>query len=199
MNPITHALVGWCVAESVPGLGKRERALVVGAAVAPDLDGLGIVPELVTRNGPTPLLWWSSYHHVLAHNLAFSCLVAVLAGVLATTRRTIVALLAFIAVQLHFLCDVVGSRGPDGYEWPIPYFYPFAARPEISWSGQWRLNAWPNILITIVLLGVTFVLAWRRGYSPVGLFSERADRAFVGALRARFGQDVATVVEGRRA
>lgn len=47
MNPITHGLVGWCLAETVPGLGLRERSVIVAAAVAPDLDGLGIVPEFL--------------------------------------------------------------------------------------------------------------------------------------------------------
>lgn len=185
MNPITHALTGWCLAETTPRLTNRQRGIVVIASVAPDLDGVGIVPEFLTRNGPRPLLWWSEYHHLLAHNLAFACLVAAVAGVAARTNRALTALLAFVAVHLHFLEDIVGSRGPDGYEWPIPYLYPFRS-PELSWSGQWKLNAWPNIVITIVLLGVTFALAWRWGYSPVGLVSSRADRAFVAALRARF-------------
>jgi inner membrane protein len=185
LNPITHGLTGWCLAETAPRLTNRQRGIVVIASVAPDLDGFGIVPELLTRNGSCPLLWWSEYHHVLAHNLIFACLVAIVAGVAARTHRALTALLAFVAVHLHFLEDFVGSRGPDGYEWPIPYLYPFHS-PELSWSGQWKLNAWQNIVITLLLLGVTFFLAWRRGYSPVGLVSARADRAFVAALRARF-------------
>jgi len=31
----------------------------------PDLDGLGIIPELLTRNSSHPLLWFSLYHHSL--------------------------------------------------------------------------------------------------------------------------------------
>lgn len=185
MNPITHGLTGWCLAETAPRLTNRQRGIVVLASLSPDLDGLGIVPELLTRNGQRPLLWWSEYHHLLGHNLAFACLVAALAGVAARTNRALTTLLAFVAVHLHFLGDLVGSRGPDGYEWPIPYLYPLPS-PELSWSGQWKLNSWQNILITLFLLGITFFLAWRRGYSPVGLFSARADRAFVAALRARF-------------
>jgi len=33
---------------------------------------------------------------------------------------------------------------------------------------------------------VTLYLAWARGYSPVEMVSERADREFVAALRRRF-------------
>lgn len=156
------------------------------AGIAPDLDGLGIVPELLTRNGPHPLLWWSEYHHLLAHNLPFAGVAALAAAIASRASRGTTALLAFLAVHLHLLGDLVGSRGPDGYQWPIPYLYPFSRSPELSWGLQWKLNAWPNVLITLVLMAVCFVLAWRRGYSPIGLVSSRADGAFVGALRGRF-------------
>ena len=33
----------------------------------PDFDGLGVVAEILTRDRAQPLLWWSGYHHVLAH------------------------------------------------------------------------------------------------------------------------------------
>jgi predicted amidophosphoribosyltransferase len=49
------------------------------------------------------------------------------------------------------------------------------------------LNAWPNVAITILLLLVTFWLAWQRGYSPVEMISKKADSAFVDALRRRLG------------
>lgn len=100
-------------------------------------------------------------------------------------NRVKVALLVFAGVHLHLLEDIAGSRGPDGYQWPIPYLYPFSDSVAIAWDGQWALNAWQNITITIVLLVATFVLAWSRGYSPVGLFSQRADAAFVATLRRR--------------
>jgi membrane-bound metal-dependent hydrolase YbcI (DUF457 family) len=186
LNPITHALASWCLAESAPRLTNRGRGIVVLAGIAPDVDGVGIVPELLTRNGPHPLLWYSDYHHLLAHNLSFACLAGFAAALAARGNRALTASLAFLAVHLHFLCDIAGSRGPDGYQWPIPYLYPFSRRPELGWAGQWRLNGWQNIAITLALLAVTFALAWRRGYSPIGLLSSRADRAFVTTLRARF-------------
>jgi hypothetical protein len=59
---------------------------------------------------------------------------------------------------------------------------------ELTWSGQWQLNAWPNFAITGALLALMFYLAWRRGFSPLEMVSGRADRAFVKALRERFGE-----------
>ena len=85
MSPVTHFFAGWLLASVSPTgrpttLTRREKALVVAAAVAPDIDGLGIIPELLTRNTSHPLLWFSEYHHSL-HTLAFA-LVCTLAGYL---------------------------------------------------------------------------------------------------------------------
>lgn len=186
MNPITHALSGWVLAQGVPRLEHRDRAIVVASVIAPDVDGFGMLPELLTRHSREPLLWWTEYHHLLAHNLLFAIVAGTAAAVLASARNRVrVALVAFAGVHLHLFEDVIGSRGPDGYQWPIPYLYPFSNAVSLTWDGQWFLNAWQNIVITIVLLVATFALAWWRGYSPVGLFSRRADEAFVAALRRR--------------
>ncbi|MGD8946257.1 MAG: hypothetical protein PVI62_06330, partial [Desulfobacterales bacterium] len=61
-------------------------------------------------------------------------------------------------------------------------------RWQLTWDGQWTLNAWPNILFTGVLLGVTLYLAWRRGFSPLEMISKKADAAFVSTLRRKFGE-----------
>jgi membrane-bound metal-dependent hydrolase YbcI (DUF457 family) len=186
MNPITHALAGWCLAESCPSLGPRERGLIVLASVASDVDGFGALPELLTRNSSNPLFWWTDYHHVLAHNFAFAALAGAIAAIVAARRPLTVGILAFVAVHIHLLGDIAGSRGPDGYNWPIPYLYPFASEPALSWWGQWALNGWQNIAITVVMLAAVFSLAWNRGHSPLGLMSRGADAAFVAALRSRF-------------
>lgn len=61
-----------------------------------------------------------------------------------------------------------------------------------TWSGQWELNAWPNFIVTIVLLIITFYFAWKRGHSPLELVSRRADHALVAALHQRFGTPAST-------
>lgn len=191
MSPVTHFLVGWMVANVPSRVGRRERAAIALAGVAPDLDGLGAIPEFLTKHSSHPLLWFTEYHHVLGHNLAFAVIVAVVCFAVARQRRWLTALLAFVSLHLHLLGDVVGARGPDGYQWPVPYLAPFSERWTWTWSGQWALNAWPNFVITGVCLVLTFYLAWRRGYSPIEMVSPRADRAFVAALRARFPLAVA--------
>jgi hypothetical protein len=259
MSPVTHFFAGWLLASVSPTgrpttLTRREKALVVAAAVAPDIDGLGIIPELLTRNTSHPLLWFSQYHHSL-HTLAFAlvCTLAayLIAGPLAgltfstvipgrrsrfsdftfgafikgrrraalfpdfilspdnrklrptvyldsdtrepqaSARRSashpgLTAFLVFISFNLHILCDLIGARGPDGDQWPIPYLKPFSNAIQLTWHGQWALNGWQNFMITGIFLLATFWIAWRYGSSPVELVSEPANQALVRTLRQRF-------------
>jgi inner membrane protein len=188
MNPITHLLLGWTIANTDSSLVLRERAAITLAGVVPDLDGLGLVAEVMTSGSQHELLWWSTYHHTALHNLTFAFLVAAVCSI-STGRRWRVAVLAFISFHIHLLGDILGSRGPGNDHWPIPYLMPFSDAWKFVWSGQWALNAWPNIVITIVLLAICFYLAWKRGYSPLEMVSARADGAFVQTLRRRFPKD----------
>ena len=184
VSPVTHFLVGWLVANTAD-LDRRERAVVTIAGVVPDIDGVGAITETLTRHSDKPLLWFSEYHHILAHNLGTALLVAAVSFLVAT-RRWKTAALAFVSFHLHLLGDLIGGRGPDGYQWPIHYLLPFSDRWQWTWQGQWELNAWPNFVITIAALLVTFYLASKRGYSPLEIFSASADRTFVETLRYRF-------------
>ena len=167
-------------------LERRERAAVALAGVAPDLDGLGIIPELLTRGSAHPLPWFSEYHHILGHNIGFAIVVTIAGFLFARAQRWKTALLVFVSFHLHLLGDVVGARGPDGYAWPTPYLLPFSHRLDIVWQGQWALNAWQNFAITFIGLGIMFLIARNQGYSPLEIVSKRADAAFVAAVRKRF-------------
>ena len=186
MSPITHLLISWDIANVLP-FERRDRTLVTLAGVIPDLDGLGAIPELLTRNSTHPLFWYADYHHILGHNLLFGVIVA-LGSLALATKRWQTGLLAFLIFHLHLLGDVVGARGPDGYQWPIPYLYPFSEAWQLAWQGQWLLNAWPNFVITGVAMFLMFWLAWKRGFSPLEMVSAAADHAFVQTLRNRFGE-----------
>ena len=115
----------------------------------------------------------------------FALVIAAIAFALAAQKWK-TGLLAFLSFHLHLFEDLLGSRGPDGYQWPIPYLAPLSSSLQLFWRGQWGLNAWPNILIAIVLLLMTFWLAWRRGFSPLEMVSTKADHSLVAALRRRF-------------
>jgi inner membrane protein len=182
MSPVTHFLTGWVLANTAK-FNTRERAIVTFACVAPDVDGLGIVPELLTRHSSQPLLWFSLYHHAL-HSLVFSIVIAVAAFAL-SQQRWKTAAFALLSFHVHLFEDLLGSRGPDGDQWPIPYLSPFSDRLHLVWQHQWALNAWPNFLITLALLSTTIYLACQRGFSPVELISRSTDDTVVRALRYR--------------
>jgi inner membrane protein len=184
LSPVTHLLTGWLVANS-DGFNRRERAAVTLAGVAPDVDGIGIIPELLTRHSAHPLTWFSEYHHVLGHNLMVALVVAGVSAFIAT-KKLKTALFVLLSFHLHLLCDFLGSRGPDGEQWAIVYLAPFSKAWQWSWSGQWALNAWPNFVITGLALSAALYLAWRRGYSPLEMVSRKADLKVVSALRQRF-------------
>jgi inner membrane protein len=134
MSQVTHFLTGWVFANCAR-LDRRDRALVTLACVAPDVDGLGIVLD----------------------TLVFALVIAGVSVMLAHQRWK-TGLLAFVSFHLHLVEDLAGSRGPDGYEWPIPYLKAFSSAWSLPWQGQWALNSWLNIAITAALLLATFYL-----------------------------------------
>ncbi len=199
MHPLTHFFIGWTVAESAP-LNRRERAAVAISAVIPDIDGIGYVAERLTLESTNRLSWYTNYHHEIAHTLLFgvvfagccylisrysTCEKATESGRDCGKRPWLTMLLSLVAFHTHILGDVAGSQGPDGSQWAIPYLLPLSEW-KWTWSGQWELNAWPNIAITVVALLTTFYLAAKRGYSPLEMISKRADRSLVQTLRQRF-------------
>jgi len=177
--------MGWAVANSAPSLSKQERAFVTWASVIPDIDGLGIVAEWTTRHSDHTLNWWSQYHHILAHNIGFALLVSLGEAVFARQKLK-TAILTLVSFHLHLLGDLAGARGPDGEQWAIPYLLPFSDRWQLTWSGQWPLNGWPNFVITAALIVITFYFARRRGFSPLEMFSTKLDATLVRAVRTRF-------------
>lgn len=183
MNPITHFFVGWVALErSVPS--NRDKALVCLSGVAPDLDGIGIIIDFGTRSFRYPETdFYQEYHRLLGHGLPAAFLIAGLASAFAG-QRVRVALLAFVAVHLHFVCDILGSRGTTAEDlWPITYLAPIAAYPEIVWNGQWPLVGWQNLLVSAILMLWIMNRATHVGYSPVALLSRLADVEFVKVLR----------------
>jgi hypothetical protein len=181
MNPASHFLISWTVANSAD-IPRRDRVLVTWAGVVPDIDGVGIIAELLTENSAAPLIWYSRYHHIVGHNLAVGLILTAVVFLI-SVRKWISAFLALLVFHLHLLGDLLGSRGPDGYQWPIPYGFPFATDRMLVWDGQWELNAWPNLLITLLVLIITLYLSWQRGHTPLEAISLRADKALVAGLR----------------
>lgn len=188
MSPITHLFCGWAVAEAVTK-DRRERLWISLAGVAPDLDGLGVLVDLANRAlGRPETLWFGKLHHVLLHGLPGAVAFVVVAAVFGIRGLRPLAW-GFASYHLHLICDVAGSRGPTPEEiWPIDYLSPISHAWTIQWAGQWALNAWPNGMWTLALMGWAIWRAVKNGATPVSLVSQRADALVVEALRARWRQ-----------
>ncbi len=184
MSPITHLFISWQFA-NMAELDGRDRALVTASGIIPDLDGLGIAVDLILKDTSYSTDLWTRFHHVLGHNIGF-CLMIALVTLCFARRRVMTTALVFFTFHVHLLCDLLGARGPDGFQWLIPYLAPFSGEWQLMWEGQWALNAWPNFAVTAAALILTFYIAVKKGRSPLGLISLKADQAFVTALRKRF-------------
>ncbi|MDD2321509.1 MAG: hypothetical protein PHO83_15805 [Geobacteraceae bacterium] len=184
MSPVTHVLLSWSFSSIFP-FERRDRVLVTLAGSIPDVDGIGLLWDLLSFRSGQPLELWLRFHHVLGHNCAFGLIVVLLTLCLAT-RKLAAGVAAFLVFHLHLLGDIIGSRGPDD-AWSVPYLLPFSHAWNLVWAGQWPLNSWQNFVITAGALGFVFYQAWSRGISPLELVSSRANESFVAALRNRFG------------
>jgi hypothetical protein len=176
-------MAGWVGFESCLR-NPRDRLIVCLAGLAPDLDGVGIVIDLAGKllGGPESN-FYQEWHRLYGHGITAAMVFAFLAALLAHDRLR-VAIAALLNVHLHFLCDLLGSRGstPDDL-WGLYYLGPWDVTHEIVWRGQWQLVGWQNMLISATLMAILLERASRKGYSPVGLVSPRADRVFVEILR----------------
>lgn len=168
MAPGAHLLFSWLVGVNLFN-ARRERALVAIAGVAPDLDGLGLIVDKVS--GTTN--YFFQYHHYLGHSVFSAIIIASIAAAFAKVQKLTVWFAAFFVVHLHLLCDIAGSKGPDGNQWPIHYLYPLNPYYSISWAHQWELNAWQNILTMVLLLFVSCYYAATKRITFLEVFSYR--------------------------
>ncbi len=162
-------------------INVRERRIITVSGIAPDIDGIGLLFDPVLKIAGYSLNIWGEYHHSL-HNLGFCLLVTMAAYLISTVNKFKVAGMAFIIFHLHLLCDLIGSRGPDGYQWPISYLEPFSGVASFTWQYQWELNAWPNIVIGLMLYVLMFWYAKLNRLSPFEVISKKANDAFIRIL-----------------
>ncbi len=181
MNIITHFFIGWNTGLRY-SRQMRDTVLLTAASVIPDIDGLGAVIDLA-RGGEAE--FFSAYHHKFGHCGLFCLLLIPL--IYWFSRRSWRLVAWFTAIfHLHLLCDVIGARGPDGYQWPVYYLWPFSDN-GIIWSGQWHINAWPNMLLTFLLIMDFLRQSAQVGFTPLCIVSRGADRVLVTTLQKRFG------------
>jgi hypothetical protein len=186
MNPATHLLASWFLAD-FGRLGRRDRIVVALSGALPDLDGLGMIPDLVSRAaGGEATFYYDRYHHSLLHGIAAVAVFAAI-SLVAAKNRVRAVLLTVAAVHVHLLMDLVGSRGPTPQDiWPITYLAPFSDRLTLAVPWQWRLDGWQNILLSVILIGMVLHRAASGGPTPVELLGRGRERQFVEAVRRRW-------------
>lgn len=177
MSPGAHLLFSWIPAAQFLG-NRRERLIVSLCGIAPDLDGIGLIWDKIHGNTE----YYFQYHHKLGHSLIFALVISGFAYLLASREKYKVLFISVVVIHVHIICDIVGSRGPDGYQWPIYYLYPFSSDFALAWSGQWELNAWENLLILILLLVGSMCYAKTKRISFLEIFSAKLDRALFNML-----------------
>jgi hypothetical protein len=161
-----HGLIAWLVAYA---LCRRpiDRRLAVIAGLAPDVDGVFVLFSSSL---------FLEYHHTFGHSFVFGLPLAIAAALLAEHRwrAGVAALLAF---SLHLAADIVGST------WAIVPFYPISpwsvsAFPALSWSTIYGII---DPASGLIVLGLSFLVMYRREVSPFEVFSLRLDRYAVHA------------------
>jgi inner membrane protein len=187
MMPSTHALMSWCLANVGGAEGRRSRLVVTLSGVIPDIDGLGGIADFVLSKFGIQSFFFENWHHVLLHNFWMGFLCAA-AGWKFTRGSARTALLCLAAFNLHMICDLIGSAGEGGETWPMLYLWPFS-NWEFSLSWQWRLDSPINIMITVILEIWMLSLAWRKGFSPIELFSPALDKKLFARLRTMTQRD----------
>ncbi len=100
MAPGAHLLISWLATVEV-FKERRERALVTLCGVAPDLDGAGLVVDLIT--GTTS--YYVKYHHYLGHSIISAVFLATFATCFAKSQKALVWLASLLVV--HLLCSVI--------------------------------------------------------------------------------------------
>lgn len=184
MSPLTHLLASWVVAAKTTD-NVRDMRLVTLAGLLPDLDGAGILLDLMHDSSlKAGAFYYEQYHHWLLHGIAGGVALAFVLACFARARWR-VFLMALIVFHLHLICDLAGSRGDGpGDIWPIYYLGPFTSRHLVfTWAHQWKLDGWQNKIISVTLLFTCLWMGAKMGCSVLSVFCQKLDRAIIPILQ----------------
>ena len=168
MHIQTHVMTGWCIANVLPGLDRRQRLFCMIAAAIPDLDGLSRLA------GEAAYFHW---HHRAGHNLVFAVVSSVALAMF--SQRKLWSFLIYLAqFHLHLVMDVFGS-GPG---WGILYFWPFSTSEFDNTQLSWAFYSWQNITFAAVAFAGSLAIVFWKRRTPLEAVMPKLDRQLVAML-----------------
>jgi inner membrane protein len=168
MSPITHALVGWVIAQ--PLVEKRDRFLVTAAAIMPDIDGMTFLAGVDT---------YQKYHHTFGHNIFTGIIFSAICLLMAKNKSQIF-FICFISFHSHLVFDLLGS----GADWGIYYLWPLSSYELKSAPPfQWELDSWQNLMTTFLFIVAIFIIGVKKGRTILELISSRLDSVVVTVFK----------------
>ena len=183
VNTLHHLVYASAVASSV-SRSRRERRLIMLAAILPDLDGLTFWSREL----------WELVHHTFGHNVFFAGIVGAAALALgrAGRRARLAAWCVFSTIVLHYGLDLAISG-----TWPFRPFWPvsgFDANLGNFVDDSARLDWWLRVPVQWTLVAIALLLlvrTWRRhGRTALELVSYKLDDLVAGY--------VARILSGKR-
>lgn len=172
MNTEAHLAAGWVLAHcGGPHETRRFRAVVVIAALAPDLDVLSYV------FGERA---YATYHHAVGHNLFFGALVSLICPAFFSgwRQRWKVLLFTQLAFWSHFLGDYFFTR------FPLEAFWPFSHKGYV-YSYRIGLDHPINTFFSYFSFVIFLATALMYGRTPLELLSPELDQRVVNLLKPR--------------
>lgn len=169
MNTEAHLAAGWVLAHLGGAETRRFRAVVVVAALAPDLD------VLAYAFGEHA---YATYHHALGHNVFFSVLLSAASVTLFRAKPWKVLLFTQLAFYSHYFGDYFFTR------FPLEYFWPVSNRGFV-YSHRIGLDHPVNLFLgygSFVLFAVYGILYQR---TPMEFLSPQLDQRLVNLFRRK--------------
>lgn len=152
MNLESHFACGWLIGNVVPGLARRDRLVLVLAAIASDLDGLSYLA------GESAYVNW---HHTVGHTVFFAAPLLLGAAWAATSgKRLLVASLALLALITHLAGDYFMSG------WTVPILWPLDG-PHLMFTPRMGLDHPLTIAMSYAGIALLAASLWIWGRSPL--------------------------------
>ena len=162
-----HIAFSWIIAHSLLE-NKKDRILVVIAAMIVDIDALSII-------GGWDL--YLAYHRALSHSIFFGIFLFLIVFLLSKNRK-LTSISAIIVLPGHIALDLISSNIP------IRMFYPLSdyGISTAAIISDIRIYGVINVVGFLLSITLLFLIAYKKEIAPLELVSKRFNKRIVGLL-----------------